>query len=508
MSETKKIKSALISVFHKDGLDEIASRLHQLGVEIISTGGTAKAIRGMEIPVVEVADLTDYPSIFGGRVKTLHPKVFGGILARRDHAGDQQEMESYEVPSIDLVIVDLYPFSETVASGADHQAIIEKIDIGGIALIRAAAKNHSDVVIVSNQGQYGKLVELLDAQEGAFSQEQRLQFAKEAFAVSSQYDTAIFHYLNGDLERAQSNLSKSSVLRYGENPHQKATYHGDLEKYFDQLNGKPLSYNNLLDIDAAVHIMADFREGDPCFAIFKHTNPCGLATGADLSEAWKRALECDPVSAFGGILICNGTVDVGVAEQVKEIFFEVLIAEDYTEEALEMLKKKKKRILLKQKYFRLPKHSVRSILDGSLEQEKDQMELTTNSYELKTNRTATEAELRDALFGERVGKHLKSNALAIVKNEQLIGSGIGQTSRVDALRQAIDKAQRLGFDLKGSVLYSDAFFPFADCAEIAHAAGIEVLAEPGGSIRDQDTIDFCEQNGMCLLFTGHRHFKH
>ncbi len=508
MSGNKKIASALLSVFHKDGLDQIATRLHELGVQLISTGGTARFIRDLGLPVTEVVDLTDYPSIFGGRVKTLHPKVFGGILARRDHEGDQAEMAQYEVPSIDLVIVDLYPFEATVDSGADHAAIIEKIDIGGIALIRAAAKNYQDVVIVSHQGQYGQLVELLDAQQGEFSLEQRKQFAAAAFSVSSSYDTHIYNYLAGNEVGRVKMSGPEMTLRYGENPHQQASFHGDFDKYFDQLNGKPLSYNNFIDVDAAVTLMEDFRAGEPCFAIFKHTNPCGVATGQNLAEAWDRALASDPVSAFGGILICNGKVEADVAEKVKEIFFEVIIAEDFSEEALEMLKKKKKRIILKQKYFRLPKHSVRSAVGGMLEQERDQLELTTNDYELKTDRTATEAELQDALFGEKVGKHLKSNAIAIVKDGQLIGSGIGQTSRVDALRQAIDKAQRMGFELKGSVLYSDAFFPFSDCAEISHAAGIDVLVEPGGSIRDQDTIDYCKDNGMCLIFTGHRHFKH
>lgn len=508
MENTKKIQSALISVYHKEGLEPIARSLHGLGVRIISTGGTAAFIKDLGIPVDEVADLTAYPSIFGGRVKTLHPKVFGGILARRDHEGDQKEMAEYEVPAIDLVIVDLYPFSETVASGADDQAIIEKIDIGGIALIRAAAKNHKDVLIVSNRGQYAAVNELLDSQSGATTLEQRRSYAAAAFQQSFSYDNAIHHYLAGSEQGLEVMHGQQQELRYGENPHQSAIFHGKLNKYFDQLNGKPLSYNNLIDVDAAVHLMQEFRSGDPCFAIFKHTNPCGVAIGKDLKEAWDRALACDPVSAFGGILICNGKVEVEVAESIKEIFFEVLIAEDFSEEALDVLKKKKKRIILKQKYFSFKDRSFRTAVGGVLEQGKDLLEISTGSYIQKSTRTATESEVRDIEFGEKVGKHLKSNAIAIVKDQQLIGSGIGQTSRVDALKQAIDKAGRMGFALKGSVLYSDAFFPFADCAEISHKAGIEVLAEPGGSIRDQDTIDYCINNGLCLLFTGHRHFKH
>lgn len=508
MEHNKKIQSALISVFHKEGLDPIAEALHAAGVRIISTGGTAAFIKDLGIPVDEVADLTDYPSILGGRVKTLHPKVFGGILARRDHDGDQQEMADYGIPSIDLVIVDLYPFSETVASGAPEEAVIEKIDIGGIALIRAAAKNHKDVLIVSHRGQYQAVSDMLSAQGAATSLAQRKAFAAEAFAHTFAYDNAIHHYLAGSEPGFELNFGQRQELRYGENPHQAATFHGDLDKYFDQVSGKALSYNNLIDVDAAVHLMQEFREGPPCFAIFKHTNPCGVAIGGDLKAAWDRALACDPVSAFGGILICNGKVEAEVAEAIREIFFEVLIAEDYSEEALEVLKKNKKRIILKQKYFRFKENSLRTAVGGVLEQGKDVLRISLDDYILKSNRGATASELRDVEFGEKVGKHLKSNAIAIVKDQQLIGSGIGQTSRVDALKQAIDKAQRLGFSLEGSVLYSDAFFPFADCAEISHAAGIEVLAEPGGSIRDQDTIDYCINNGLCLLFTGHRHFKH
>ena len=508
MSESKKITSALISVFHKEGLDPIVQTLDAQGVQIISTGGTAKFIRDLGIEVTEVADLTQYPSIFGGRVKTLHPKVFGGILARRDHEGDQNEMAEFEVPAIDLVIVDLYPFQETVKSGADEAAIIEKIDIGGIALIRAAAKNHKDVTILSHRGQYQNFHTLLESQKGALTYSQRKTYAAEAFEVSNKYDNAIHNYLAGKDSHVAIISKEERELRYGENPHQKAFFFGDFNKIFDQLNGKPLSYNNLLDVDAAVHLMNEFQEEQPCFAIFKHTNPCGVATGETLKAAWDRALACDPVSAFGGILICNKTVDEDVAEAIQEIFFEVLIARDFTEKALDILKKKKKRIILKQKYFSFGKEVVRSAIGGLLKQEIDTLVADPQSYEQKSGRTASDSELKDAAFGEKVGKHLKSNAIAIVKDQQLIGSGIGQTSRVDALRQAIDKAGRLGFDLTGSVLYSDAFFPFADCAQIAHEAGIQVIAEPGGSIRDQETIDYCNENDLCLLFTQHRHFKH
>lgn len=508
MTEQKKIGSALISVFHKDGLDQIAQKLNEFGVKIYSTGGTARFIRDLGIEVHEVADLTTYPSVFGGRVKTLHPMVFGGILARRDNADDQAEMAQHGIPAIDMVIVDLYPFKETVKSGASDADIIEKIDIGGVSLIRAAAKNHKDVLIVSSREQYSQVHDLLDQQQAATSLEQRRAYAAAAFKHTFAYEFSIQNYLSGDATGLVTLSAESRELRYGENPHQKASFLGDLDKYFDQLNGKALSYNNLLDVDAALHLMSEFRSGKPFFGIFKHTNPCGAATGDNLKDAWDRALACDPVSAFGGILICNGKVEKDLAEAIQEIFFEVLIAEDYSEDALEILKKKKKRIILKQKYFGLGSKALCSSIAGMLMQEKDTLKIDSGIYEAKSTRIASTEELNDMVFGEKVGKHLKSNAIAIVKNEQLIGSGIGQTSRVDALKQALDKSKRLGFDLTGSVLYSDAFFPFSDCAEIAHAAGVEVFAEPGGSIRDQDTIDYCEQNQLCLVFTKHRHFKH
>lgn len=504
----KKIETALISVYHKDGLDQIVRELNKQGVRIISTGGTAAFIKDLGIPVDEVADLTDYPSILGGRVKTLHPKVFGGILARRDNESDMATMEEFEIPAIDLVIVDLYPFEDTVASGAEEAAIIEKIDIGGIALIRAAAKNFKDVLCLPSRNRYEEFLTMLVEQAGAFSLHQRKHFAAASFDVSSHYDSHIYSYLSGGSGSLKVSEPKKTTLRYGENPHQEAHFFGDLDAQFEQLHGKALSYNNLLDVDAALNLLGDFHAGAPFFAIFKHTNPCGVAIGDTLVQAWEMALAGDPVSAFGGIIVCNGRVEEDVAEAISEIFFEVLIADDYSPEALKVLKRKKKRILLQLKSSELPNFSLRSAVNGYLLQEKDNLEPDPAVYTAKTSRQATESQIVDIVFAEKISKHLKSNAIAIVKNQQLIGSGIGQTSRVDALNQAIAKAKDKGFDLEGSVLYSDAFFPFADCAELSRAAGIEVLAEPGGSIRDQDTIDYCQKHNMCLIFTTYRHFKH
>ncbi|MBP8073457.1 MAG: bifunctional phosphoribosylaminoimidazolecarboxamide formyltransferase/IMP cyclohydrolase [Bacteroidia bacterium] len=504
----RKIETALISVYHKDGLDAIALQLQALGVTIISTGGTSDFLKGLGIEVTDVADLTDYPSILGGRVKTLHPKVFGGILARRADAGDVATMEEYGIPSIDLVIVDLYPFEDTVASGAAEQAIIEKIDIGGISLIRAAAKNFKDVLCLPSRNHYAEFLDTLTRQEGCFTLAQRKYYAAESFDVSSHYDSQIYGYMVGEPRSFKRSIQQKSPLRYGENPHQEAVFYGDLDAQFEQLHGKALSYNNLLDVDAAVNLMADFQQGEPCFAIFKHTNPCGVALGTTLKQAWDRALECDPVSAFGGIIICNGIVDVDVADAIQEIFFEVLIAEGFTADALARLQQKKNRILLRRKSHDLPRHTVRTAVNGLLFQEKDNLLTDSSVYEPKSTRQVTENELADVIFGEKIGKHLKSNAIAIVRQKQLIGSGVGQTSRVDALKQSIAKAGERGFSLKGAVLYSDAFFPFADSAELALKAGIEVLAEPGGSVKDQETIDFCEKHGMCLIFTKYRHFRH
>lgn len=503
----QKPKSALLSVYHKDGLDRIAQTLHAQGVQLISTGGTASFLRELGLPVMEVADLTEYPSILGGRVKTLHPKVFGGILARRSEAGDVATLEEYQIPAIDVVIVDLYPFEDTVASGASEADIIEKIDIGGISLIRAAAKNFKDVICVASRSQYEAFHRLL-VDQGGFTLEQRKEFAAAAFDVSSHYDGEIYRYMSGGAGSLKVSAPHGQALRYGENPHQQANFYGDLGALFEQLNGKALSYNNLLDVDAALNLLEDFAGGEPFFAIFKHTNPCGAATGATLKAAWDRALESDPVSAFGGILICNGVVGLDVAEAVDEIFFEVLIADGFEEGALALLRKKKNRILLRRKALTLPKTTLRSAANGVLVQEKDRSPIDPSNWTAKTSHAAPESAWGDIAFGEKIGKHLKSNAIAIVRGQQLIGSGAGQTSRVDALKQAIQKAGERGFELEGSVLYSDAFFPFQDCAEIAHAAGIRVLAEPGGSIRDQETIDYCETHDISLIFTQYRHFKH
>lgn len=508
MEDLKKIRSALISVYHKDGLDRIVEVLKQHGVSIYSTGGTAAYLAELGATVNEVADLTAYPSILGGRVKTLHPKVFGGILGRQSYASDVAEMEQYDIPPLDLVIVDLYPFEATVASGAPEADIIEKIDIGGISLIRAAAKNFRDVAVVPSAEYYGPMADLLEAQGCALTLPQRKRFSAEAFDISSHYDTQIYRYMADEPRGLKLSERKSEVLRYGENPHQQAWFVGDLEASFTQLHGKALSYNNLLDVDAAVTLMADFYAGAPCFAILKHTNACGLATGKNLLEAYERALAGDPVSAFGGILICNGQVGAEVAEAMNSLFFEVLIADGFTPEALEILQTKKNRILLIWKDRTLAQRLVRTAVNGFLVQEKNNILPDSGVYEVKSSRKPTEQELQDATFGEAVVKHLKSNAIAIVRDGQLIGGGVGQTSRVDALRQAIEKAKAMGFSTEGAVLASDAFFPFADCAQIALENGITVLVEPGGSIRDQETIDFCEQQNMCLIFSKFRHFKH
>jgi phosphoribosylaminoimidazolecarboxamide formyltransferase/IMP cyclohydrolase len=506
--EMKKPQSALISVYHKDGLDSIAHSLHEHGVHLISTGGTASFLRELGLPVSEVSDLTAFPSILGGRVKTLHPTVFGGILARRSMPDDIATLEAHQIPQIDIVIVDLYPFEDTVASGAPEAEVIEKIDIGGISLIRAAAKNFADVICVPSRAHYEQFHRILRDQQAHFSLAQRKEFAAEAFDISSHYDTQIHNYLVGTPRSLKVSERSTHVLRYGENPHQKAAFHGDLDALFEQLQGKALSYNNLLDVDAALGLWEDFKDGAPFFAIFKHTNPCGVATGSNLKEAWDRALACDPVSAFGGILICNGSISHDIATAIDEIFFEVLIADQYEEAALALLRKKKNRILLRRKDVRLPSRTLRTAANGILVQDKDKAAVDPSTWQNKCSRKVEDALIPDLVFAEIVGKHLKSNAIAIVRNGQLIGSGAGQTSRVDSLRQAIGKAAERGFKTEGAVLYSDAFFPFKDCAEIALAAGIKVLAEPGGSIRDQETIDYCEMHDMSLIFTNLRRFKH
>ena len=506
MSE-KRIKTALVSVFHKDGLDEIITTLHKEGVQLLSTGGTQEFIESLGVPCQRVEDLTGYPSILGGRVKTLHPKVFGGILGRRDNEGDQVQMVNYEIPEIDLVIVDLYPFEATVASGASHEAIIEKIDIGGISLIRAAAKNHKDVVIVASKDQYAALADILRNKGAQTTLEERVWFAKEAFGVSSLYDSAIFNYFdgeNGSMFRKAINHPKS--LRYGENPHQKGYFYGDFEAMFDQIHGKEISYNNLLDINAAVDLIDEFE--DTTFAILKHNNACGLASRDTLLEAWTDALAGDPVSAFGGVLITNRAIDKATAEEINKIFFEVIIAPDYDVNALEILTQKKNRIILVRKETEMPRQQYRSVLNGVLVQDRDLKTETPEDCKPVTNKVATAEEIEDMLFANKIVKNSKSNAIVLAKNKQLLASGVGQTSRVDALKHAIEKAHGFGFDLNGAVMASDAFFPFPDCVEIAHEAGVTAIVQPGGSVRDAESVQYCNDHDVAMVVTGFRHFKH
>ena len=509
MGAEKKIKSALISVFDKSNLEPIINKLDSLNVTIYSTGGTQSFIEGLGVNVIPVESLTSYPSILGGRVKTLHPKVFGGILSRRELDSDVAQLEEYDIPEIDLVIVDLYPFEDTVASGADHLDIIEKIDIGGISLIRAAAKNYKDVVIVPSKEQYLPLLNILNKKEGVTSVNDRKDFAKDAFNVSSHYDTHIFNYFRGEDDSVlKQSIKDSSVLRYGENPHQKGIFYGNLDELFTKLHGKELSYNNLLDVDAAVQLMNDFQDEDPTFAILKHNNACGLATRNLLVEAYKEALAGDPVSSFGGILIANREIDVDTANEVNQLFCEVVIAPSYSDEALDVLKQKKNRIILIQKQVKLPTSQVRTLLNGFLYQEKDLITDKKENFESRTKTHPTEQELLDLEFANKLVKHTKSNTIVLAKNGQLLASGTGQTSRVDALRQAIHKAKSFKFDLNGAVMASDAFFPFPDCVEIAGNAGITSVVQPGGSIKDELSIDYCNNNNISMVFTGNRHFKH
>jgi phosphoribosylaminoimidazolecarboxamide formyltransferase/IMP cyclohydrolase len=505
----KKINSALISVYHKDNLEPIIKLLHEHGVQLFSTGGTQKFIEDNGVPCTKVEDLTSYPSILGGRVKTLHPKVFGGILSRRDNDGDLNQMKEYEIPSIDMVVVDLYPFEATVASGACEQDIIEKIDIGGISLIRAAAKNFKDVLVVSSMEQYGEVEETLRNQACETSLRQRRLYAAKAFDISSDYDTAIFAYLNADgqIGRFKNSTRESKVLRYGENPHQNGIFYGNLNEMYDQIHGKELSYNNLVDIDAAECLIEDFEE-ETAFAILKHTNACGCATGASVKEAYLKAFEADPVSAFGGVLATNKVVDAPAAEELHKLFFEILSAPDFTEEALEILEKKKNRILLKKKKNLDSKKQFKSILNGVIEQDRDLKTDTLEDLKLATERAVTDEEKEALLFASKICKHTKSNTIVLAKKGQLIASGVGQTSRVDALRQAIEKASSFGLSLDGAVMASDAFFPFPDCVEIANDAGIKAVVQPGGSIRDKDSIDYCDKHQMAMVLTGTRHFKH
>jgi len=506
---SRKIQTALISVYHKDGLEEILQELNRLQVKFISTGGTHNFITSLGYECETVEDVSGYPSILGGRVKTLHPKIFGGILYRREVEADRKQVKAYDIPSIDLVIVDLYPFEETVAAGGSEEEIIEKIDIGGISLIRGAAKNYKDVLIVASKEQYTPLLELLKEKNGSSDIQDRRQFATSAFKVSSGYDSAIFSYFDNENNSAlRVSLNEAKHLRYGENPHQKGTFYGNFDEIFEQLHGKEISYNNLLDIDAAVSLISDFDE--TALAILKHNNACGMACRPTVKESWDAALSADPVSAFGGIVVTNRTVDKEAAEAINSIFFEVIIAPGYDKDALEILFQKKNRIILilKSAEKATQKLQYRSALNGALVQDKNDSVQTSGDIQVVTDKEPTENEIKDLLFANLLVKHTKSNAIVLAKNRQLIASGTGQTSRVDALKQAIEKAETFNFDLNGAVMASDAFFPFPDCVEIAHNAGITSVIQPGGSIRDAESIDFCNKNGLSMVTTGTRHFKH
>ena len=508
MSNSKTIKSALISVYYKDNLEPIIKKLHALNVKLYSTGGTLSFIEKLNIPVTAVDSVTTYPEIFGGRVKTLHPAIFGGILNRRDNESDKKEKAQHNIPDIDLVIVDLYPFEETVSANASEEDTIEKIDIGGISLIRAAAKNFNDVVIVSSRNDYDALLTLLETKNGASDIADRKHFAAKAFATSSHYDAAIFNYFNQteNITQFKQSFQNGHTLRYGENPHQKGVFYGDLDAIFTKLAGKELSYNNLLDVDAAVNLIADFTE--PTFAILKHNNACGVASRSTIHQAYVDALAGDPTSAFGGILIANKIIDLATATEVNKLFCEVVIAPAYDDDALALLKSKPNRIILIQNQVALGKTSFRNLLNGVIEQDKDLKTETEADLKPATTKTPTASEIKDLLFANKLVKHTKSNTIVFAKNGQLLASGTGQTSRVDALKQAIVKAESFGFDLKGAVMASDAFFPFPDCVEIAHKVGITAVVQPGGSIKDKESIDYCNANGLSMVMTGVRHFKH
>ncbi|WP_264511183.1 bifunctional phosphoribosylaminoimidazolecarboxamide formyltransferase/IMP cyclohydrolase [Flavobacterium sp. N1719] len=508
MTTTKPIQSALISVFSKDGLEPIVRKLHELNVTIYSTGGTEEFIKNLGIPVVPVEEVTDYPSILGGRVKTLHPKIFGGILNRQDNASDVAQMEEYQIPQLDLVIVDLYPFEKTVASGASEADIIEKIDIGGISLIRAAAKNFKDTVIVPSVNEYSLFLEMLTSGNGSTTLAQRKFLASRAFHTSSHYDTAIFNYFNEEETIFKVSSDQGQVLRYGENPHQKGFFFGDFEAMFTKLHGKELSYNNLLDVDAAVNLILEFKYNEPTFAILKHNNACGLATRSTMKAAYLDALAGDPTSAFGGVLIANGRIDLATAQEINQLFCEVVIAPAYDAEAIAVLQEKKNRIILVQHEVALPNQNVRTCLNGLLIQDRNNSTDTKAGLTYVTTSKPTDQEIDDLLFASKICKNTKSNTIVLAKNGQLIASGTGQTSRVDALRQAIEKANSFGFDLKGAVMASDAFFPFPDCVEIANHAGITAVIQPGGSIKDELSINYCNENNVAMVFTGTRHFKH
>lgn len=505
----KKIQSALISVYSKDGLEPIVRELDQLGVKIYSTGGTQAFIEKLDISVEAVENVTSYPSILDGRVKTLHPKVFGGLLARREESHLAQ-LEQYEIPEIDLVIVDLYPFEETVASTDDESTIIEKIDIGGISLIRAAAKNYKDVVVVPSKDSYAMILDLLKEKQGHTDLEDRHELARQAFQVSSHYDTAIYGFFaqDSDVPAFKKSIHPHQILRYGENPHQQGIFYGNMEDIFDKINGKAISFNNLVDIDAAMNLMAEFKNEPPTFAVLKHTNACGVATRGTVLEAWEAALAGDNVSAFGGILISNTTIDLPTAEAIDKLFYEVLIAPDFTADALALLTKKSKRILLKVKQYEVNKKSFKSLLNGVIEQDTDLKMESPADLEVATNAKPTDEQITDLIFANKCVKHLKSNTIVLARNKQLLGMGCGQTSRVDALKQAIHKAKHFGFDLEGCVMASDAFFPFPDCVEIGYEAGVKAIIQPGGSIKDNLSVDFCNEKALPMMMTGVRHFKH
>jgi len=507
MSGNKIIRNALISVFHKDGLVPIIKKLNELKVNIYSTGGTQKFIEEKGIAVNRVEDLTTYPSILGGRVKTLHPNIFGGILSRRELEADQEQLRKYNIPEIDLVIVDLYPFEKTVISASNEEDIIEKIDIGGISLIRAAAKNFKDVVVISEMEQYTEILEILNNHGANTTLDQRKRFASTAFNVSSHYDTAIFNYFNTDTSTAlKQSIRKSKTLRYGENPHQTGTFYGDLDIMFGKLNGKELSYNNLLDVDAAVDLISEFDE--TTFAILKHNNACGLASRENLVEAWRDSLAGDPISAFGGVLITNKEIDLETATEIDKLFYEVLIAPSFDTDALKLLKQKKNRVLLQQKKIETSKSQIRTVLNGILHQDKDLKTDSINNMKTVTKATPSEQQLSDLIFASKICKHTKSNTIVFAKGKQLYASGVGQTSRIDALQQAVDKAKHFGFNLNGAVMASDAFFPFPDCVKLADKSGIKAVIQPGGSIKDQLSIDYCNENNIVMILTGTRHFKH
>ena len=508
MSEKKKIRSALLSVYHKDGLEPVVRLLNEAGVEIYSTGGTHDFILSLGIEAKTVESLTNYPSILGGRVKTLHPKVFGGILGRSSNSSDATDLKQFDIPTFDLVIVDLYPFEKTVASGAGHADIIEKIDIGGISLIRAAAKNYSDVLVVPSADYYAELMELLSKNACSSRESDRLRFASYAFAISSHYDSAIFGYLSADsgYHEFRSSYANAHSLRYGENPHQQGTFYGRLEEVFVQLHGKALSYNNLLDLDAALMLISEFKE--TTFAIIKHNNACGIASRPKLSDAWKAALAGDPISAYGGVLVTNALIDEETAMEINKLFFEIILAPGYKNNALELLQSKKNRVILQVKSVDFQPKQFRSLLNGVLEQDKDQKTETTADLVTVTNVAPTESQYKDLVFANIVVKHSKSNAIVLARDKQMLGSGVGQTSRVDALHHAIEKARNFGFELNAAVMASDAFFPFADSVELAHQAGITSVIQPGGSVRDKETVDYCNQNSLSMVFTGIRHFKH